>query len=153
MELLLKRVVINRHLPIRGNMGTVVKYTAGWLHINDSPEPFCRTLEPEVRDIGPGGENKVYGQTAIPPGRYQIVMTFSSKFRRTMPLLLNVPHFKGVRIHEGNTVADTSGCILVGQKQKLSEYGLINSKVTYRELEYKIKAALHNNEEVWITVG
>jgi len=57
---------------------------------------------------------KVYAQTAIPTGKYQIVMTYSSKFKKVMPLLLNVPGFAGIRIHSGNTADDTEGCIITG---------------------------------------
>lgn len=78
------------------------------------------TLEDKVRDINKDGdlldkgEEKVYGETAIPSGTYQIVITYSNRFKKPLPLLLNVRGFEGIRIHAGNTKANTLGCILLG---------------------------------------
>lgn len=82
------------------------EYTIGRLYINDNF--FCNTLEDAVR------EEKIAGKTAIPEGIYNVVVNHSPKFKRDLPLLLDVPNFEGIRIHRGNTVKDTSGCILVG---------------------------------------
>lgn len=78
------------------------------------------TLEDKVRDINKDGdlddkgEAKVYGETAIPCGTYQIVITYSNRFKKPLPLLMNVKGFEGIRIHPGNTKVDTHGCILLG---------------------------------------
>lgn len=84
------------------------EYTIGKLYIDDNY--FCDTLEDTVR---PKGE-KVYGKTAIPAGKYKVKKTYSPRFKKQLPEILNVPNFSGVRIHAGNTAKDTDGCILLG---------------------------------------
>lgn len=99
-------------------------YTIGRMYINGVR--FCDTLEPPVRDMQADGSGKVAGKTAIPAGEYYVQITQSQRFRRLLPLLLNVPHFSGVRIHAGNTVADTQGCILVGENKQVGK--VLNSR-------------------------
>lgn len=82
---------------------------------------FCDTLEDRERlawSLMPFRQllgTKVFGATAIPAGRYEVVLTYSERFKRTLPLLLKVPQFDSIRIHGGNTEADTEGCILIGK--------------------------------------
>jgi len=80
---------------------------------------FCHTCEDEDRFLErvPGHEDsvKVYGKTAIPRGKYQLVTSDSAHFGRVLPEVLNVPGFAGIRVHGGNTAEDSAGCILVGQ--------------------------------------
>ena len=109
------------------------RYTMGRLAIDG--EPFCDTLEPTDRHLEAATmrpEQKVFGQTAIPTGSYPVVLTYSPRFKRTLPLLKNVPHFEGIRIHPGNTSADTAGCILVGRR--LHSGRLTDSRQTMRQL-------------------
>ena len=83
------------------------EYTIGKLYIDDNY--FCDTLEDTVRN-----GVKVYGKTAIPAGKYKVKKTMSPRFQKILPEILNVPGFSGVRIHSGNTAADTEGCLLLG---------------------------------------
>lgn len=107
---------------------------------------FCWTLEDVVRS-GP----KVFGKTAIPAGTYQVVITYSPHFQRDLPLLVNVPGFEGVRIHPGNTAADTEGCILVGMDRLADSIG--HSRIAFDALFPKIQAAIVAGESVSIEVS
>lgn len=92
-------------------------YTVGRLYINNNY--FCDTLEDRCRDLSK--EKKIYSQTAIPKGVYKLVISYSPRFKRLLPLLLDVPFFEGIRIHAGNSSKDTSGCILVGTVNEVPE--------------------------------
>jgi hypothetical protein len=85
--------------------------TPGEMEING--KFFAYTLEDPIR---PKPEKKVWGNTAIAAGRYKVVVTYSPKFDRLLPELLEVPNFEAIRIHGGNTVGDTHGCPLIGRK-------------------------------------
>ena len=128
-------------------------YTIGKLYVDD--EYFCDTLEDKDRELTSDmylediKKVKVYGQTAIPTGRYQVVMNMSARFKKVMPLLLNVPGFDGIRIHSGNTAADTQGCILLGQNKVVGK--VINSRI-YTDKLYQIISADLKKETVYITI-
>lgn len=110
---------------------------------------ICDTLEDVVRPEGV----KIPGQTAIPAGRYQVIIDQSIRFGRMMPHLLDVPMFSGVRIHSGNTEKDTEGCILVGIADKLKgEIKGGTSRQAYKIVLWKIQAALDRGEKVFITI-
>lgn len=106
----------------------------------------CYSLEDQVREIPnvPVSAWKVAGETAIPQGTYQVIVTHSPHFGRDLPLLVNVPGFSGVRIHPGNTKADTDGCVLVGQK--IGEAEVMDSRKAFDALFEKIEAALDLGE-------
>jgi hypothetical protein len=106
---------------------------------------LCFTLEPEIR-TGP----KVLDETAIPPGRYKILIYPSPKFHRMVPKLENVPGVENVEIHMGNSVADTEACILVG----LAKRGptIESSRAALDQLMAKLAPAQANGEPIWLTV-
>ena len=87
-------------------MLTLVRYTRtetailGSIYLNGAF--ICYTLENSAK--------------AIPCGMYAVQNSKSPKFKRELPLLHNaqVPASRGIRIHVGNTVASSSGCVLVG---------------------------------------
>lgn len=106
--------------------------TPGQLFVDGAFE--CFTLEDIVRQPGV----KVYGQTAIPAGTYEVLITQSPRFKRQMPLLINVPGFEGIRIHWGNKAADTDGCILVGDSPTAGWLG--QSRVAFDRLFAKMQA-------------
>ncbi len=112
----------------------------------------CETLEDEVREVEGQSvkEWKMAGETAIPRGRYRVIITWSPRFKRELPLLIDVPGFEGIRIHAGNTELDTEGCILVGSERGGST--LQKSRVALSELMGDIDEALRNGEECWIEV-
>lgn len=83
--------------------------TVGELYVDGRRE--CFILEDRYR---PPPEPKVPGATCIPCGTYEVRVTYSPRFGKDMPLLLDVPGFMGVRIHPGNSAADTEGCLLPG---------------------------------------
>ncbi len=122
-------------------------YTIGSLSVNG--EKFCDTLEDRVRDLA-GGEAKVPGETAIPEGRYRVIVNRSPKFGRDLPRLLDVPMFEDVLIHRGNTAEDSAGCILVGENK---EKGKVIHSTPYEErLVALCKAALAKGETIEIEV-
>lgn len=118
--------------------------TTGKLLVDEEFE--CYTLEDTMRDPGV----KIYGKTAIPPGRYRVVLAWSPKRGRKVPYLLNVPNFTAIQIHVGNTEDDTEGCILVGKYRILNK--TLMSRVAYNALYEKIELAQNMGEKIWITV-
>lgn len=129
------------------------KYTIGKLYIND--KYFCDTLEDTDRGLTQSmteqqiKSNKVYGETAIPTGTYRIIISYSNKFKKQMPLLLNVPGFAGIRIHSGNTEKDSLGCILVGKNKAVGK--VLESRDTYSKL-FSILQEANKKETIKITI-
>jgi hypothetical protein len=126
--------------------------TAGTLIVDGVVE--CFTLEDVVREMPgkPVSTWKLAGKTAIPTGAYQVIIDFSNRFQRPMPHVLNVPGFDGVRIHSGNTAADTEGCILLG-KQRNGLDDVIESRVAFAEFFPKLQAAINRGEQVAIIIA
>lgn len=104
----------------------------GELYINGTFE--CYTLEDVERQV------KIKNVTAIPRGTYEVIINHSNHFNKDLPLLLNVPNYEGVRIHSGNTAADTEGCILVGKGKTVSS--ITQSRDEFNALFPKLKAGL-----------
>lgn len=93
----------------------------------------CYTLEDVVRPV------KIAGETAIPAGTYKVIIDMSNRFKRLLPLVVDVPGFAGIRIHPGNTARDTEGCILVGTSRSADFVG--SSRVAFDALFKKMQAA------------
>lgn len=117
----------------------------------------CNTLEDTCRRRDLNGNNildpneKVWGETAIPAGRYEIKMQWSAHFQRDMPHLQNVPNFSCIMIHWGNSPKDTLGCILVGSKTNNPDF-VAHSQDAYKDLEPKILSALKEGK-LFLTVS
>ena len=111
---------------------SINRVTFGRLFVDDVFE--CLTLEDEIRERPgvPVSAWKVPKQTAIPAGRYCVRLTMSSRFGRVLALLENVPGFSGIRIHTGNVIDDTEGCILVGRR--VSGRMIAESRIAFRKL-------------------
>ena len=110
---------------------------------------FCDTLEPTWRDYA-NGAYKVKGRSAIPEGRYAVVISWSPKMKQWLPILLGVPKFEGIRIHAGNCSEDTEGCILVGKNREVGK--VLDSRIWVHRLKQKIVEAKEKGEAVWITI-
>lgn len=127
--------------------------TIGNLQVNNVFQ--CFTLEDVDRDknkdgdLNDTGEAKVFGKTAIPRGRYEVMISYSNRFKKVLPLLLNVPSFKGIRIHSGNKPEDTDGCILVGNTTSKDFIG--ESRLAFADIMLKLEIA-SIKEKIYITV-
>ena len=110
---------------------------------------LCFTLEDVDRFLETDGQ-KISKQTAIPRGRYRVVVDMSNRFRRPMPHILNVPQFEGVRIHTGNEAEDVDGCILVGMQTGQDQ--ISDSWHAFGLLLCWMIFAVQKKEEIWITI-
>lgn len=104
----------------------------------------CYILEDAVRLV------KIPGKTAIPAGTYEIVITLSARFGIPLPLLLNVPNYEGIRIHSGNTSADTEGCLLPGRSR--SHDNVVESQSARLLLQKQLQGAIDRGDKVLISV-
>ena len=151
MELILERIAKKKTYTI-GRLSileeVVDEYSTG-----TAERYFCDTLEPTWRDYK-NGAYKVKGRSAIPEGRYAVVISFSPKFGAWLPILLGGPEFnrkwQGIRIHAGNTAKDTEGCILVGKNREVGK--VLDSRIWLHRLKQKIVEAKNRGETVWLTI-
>lgn len=130
-------------------------FTPGRFYIDTVFE--CYSLEDEVRE--PAGASadswkswKVHGKTAIPRGRYRVIVSFSNRFQKKLPEILNVPGWSGVRIHPGNTDKDTEGCLLLGDEDAADGF-MGESRKAFGRVFAKIEKAINTGDEVWITIA
>lgn len=148
------RLVLTRdHLLPTRTLGEVTFYGFGSLGV---PEGAGEVYTCEDVDRGLDASRpetlaaKVHGKTAIPTGVYRLAVTRSTRFGRDLPILLAVPAYRGVRIHPGNTEADTEGCILVGSAR--TDAGVTGSRVCSEWLTGLLSRALSTGEQVTIEV-
>ena len=153
MELRLKRIA-------KKDGYTIGKLYMGRNYFCDTLEPTWRNLlgiklpkELECKRLGRTSgmkARKIAGKTAIPEGRYPVVITKSKRFKAWLPLLLGVPLFSGVRIHAGNTAQDTQGCILLGENKVVGK--VVNSRIWLKRFIDRFVEARNNDESVFITI-
>lgn len=129
-------------------------YTIGKMYINGAY--FCDTLEDTDRGLKSTMSvdeilaRKVKAQTAIPTGKYDVILTFSPKFKRVLPLLLNVPGYQYIRVHHGNLPSSTDGCLLVGENKIKGQ--IINSRATLEKLMSVLLECEKKKEKVTILI-
>ena len=161
MELILERIAKKKGYTIGRLIAPLLSPLGGKIESsalsNDDSSPkgeagrglyFCDTLEPTWRDYAHGAY-KMKGCSAIPEGRYPVVVTWSPKFRQWLPLLLHVPKFEGIRIHAGNTSCDTEGCILLGENREVGK--VLHSRRYVSQLKRRL-AMRPEGEPVFINV-
>ena len=101
------------------------RYCISHIYVGEDESYFCDAIEDTVRDanhngVFDNGEEKVYGETAIPCGRYYVTfnktgLKIGSKAKDgVIPLLHDVPSFTYIRIHPGETEKNSEGCIILG---------------------------------------
>ena len=151
MELILERIEKRKAYTI-GRLSILKRVDDDYL-AGEREVYFCDTLEPTWRDYAHGAY-KVKGRSAIPEGRYAVVISYSPKFKAWLPILLGGPEFnrkwKGIRIHAGNTANDTEGCILVGKNREVGK--VLDSRIWLHRLKQKIVEAKGRGEAVWLTI-
>ena len=151
MELILERIAKRKAYTI-GRLSIQRRIDDEYLAGMEN-QYFCDTLEPTWRDYEHGAY-KIKGKSAIPEGRYAVVISYSPKFKQWLPLLLGGPEFNkkwsGIRIHAGNSAKDTQGCILVGENREVGK--VLNSRKWLYELKHRIVEAKDRGEAVWLTI-
>ena len=108
------------------------------VYFSDVLEDVDRGLD-DAMDEATIKKLKVKGETAIPTGIYQVLLTYSPKYKRIMPLINNVKGYSGIRIHSGNTAKDTEGCLLVGKNKEVGK--VLESRITYNAFFKRLQQA------------
>lgn len=142
MEILVERLVFN------------YKYTEGKMYIDG--EYFCDTLEDKDRGLDQTMSEediyaiKVYGETAIPTGLYKVILSYSNKFKKILPEILNVKCFSGARIHSLNFASQSLGCVGIGRK---TDDGVISGgRKLQTILIQKMQTAIDNGENIKLLI-
>lgn len=146
MEILLHRKIFNE-TSTEGNM-YIQQSDGSW-------KWFCHVIEDKVR-AEPGEwkkELKVYAKTAIPYGRYPVLVTWSNRFKRMLTGVFNVPNFEGIRIHNGINEVSSAGCPIISYHDQLGEdtNKLVNDKAAMNDLCKMVEKA-QKKEKVYITI-
>lgn len=127
------------------------KSTIGELYIDGKFE--CYTLEDKDRGLDQSQDEtsiakiKVYGETAIPKGRYQVILSMSNRLKKVLPEILNVKGFQGIRIHSGNIPGDSLGCILLGRKK--GDNIVTESKLAMTPFQEKLSKS---KDKIYLTI-
>jgi hypothetical protein len=135
------------------------KRTLGSFELSDNEGKIvwqCYVCEDAVRGDGDPktvAQWKVKGESAIPYGIYRVRKTQSPKYGRPMWELQNVPGFQGIRIHSGNTEADTEGCLLFGKKVSGDGKSVTDSKACIHEFESLMDSIGNPEWEIMILLG
>ncbi|HMI78669.1 MAG TPA: DUF5675 family protein [Ferruginibacter sp.] len=124
------------------------KATYGKLYLND--QFYAYTCEDTVRHLSGDCSKKIKKETAIDAGKYEMALTFSNNFQKYLPLLMNVKCFEGIRIHGGNTAANSEGCILVGAEGDMKTK-IWNCAGKVASLVAAMKA-VEKKEKMWIEI-
>ena len=151
MQLLLERIAKEANYTI-GRLYVkldepVIKCVDGEI-VTEDKRYLCDTLEPKRRNLKK--EKKIPGRTAIPEGRYRVVITKSFRFQRWLPQVREVTGFSGIRFHPGNYPSDTKGCILPGWNRKKGM--VVNSRAALQMVMLEMTAALDRDEKIWLTI-
>ena len=140
-------------------------YTIGNLYVDG--EWFCNALEDKDRGLSQTmtleeiNKIKVYGETAIPTGRYEVRMDivspkyngvkwYKDNFGGRMPRLESVKGFSGILIHSGNTALDSNGCILVGMNKAKGK--VLDSRATFQKLWKVREQARKAGKKIYLTI-
>lgn len=128
--------------------------TLGILRINGKTQ--CFTLEDDKDEV------KQYATSRIPQGRYELTLRAEGRFHQKyqkrfktihhgMLHIMNVPNYRWILIHCGNTPQDTAGCLLVGMAAAMNKRSLAHSRHAYQLIYPPICHALQTGEQVFIT--
>ena len=152
------QIIIDRRYPKS-------TYTIGNISLDDKWE--CNSLEDKDRGLRQDmslaeiKKKKVYGETAIPKGTYEVRMDIvSPKYAAIpwykelcggrMPRIMDVPGFDGILFHPGTTALDTKGCVVVGLNKAKGK--LLDSRISFAAFWKKLEKARLRGERIIVTI-